>query len=260
MLNGSVLKWSFMCSSRLVGDGKPPMPARYNILIVEDDPEVAGALQELLEHEGYAAARADSGDVALTLIRQRPPDLLLLDRMLPGLSGDEIVRRVRADSRTKLLPIILLTGKAEESDQLVGLALGADDYVSKPFSPRLLMARVAAQLRRRQSASEPDESTAVSSVALDRNQPQVFVNHVPVSLTSTEYRILASLIAARGHVLARAQLLAMVYGKERPAERGGLDGPLEGLRRKMGAAARCIQEISGAGYAYCDPGNRPPPA
>jgi DNA-binding response OmpR family regulator len=229
------------------------MRAGRTILVVEDSVEVADTLRELLEREGYGYEHATDGRQALAAVRRRPPDLILLDRVLPQLSGDEVARRLRADARGRSIPIIMLTGKSDESDQLVGFALGVDDYMSKPFSPKVLLARVAARLRDRSSAEEETEPVAIRSVELDRRHPRVFVNKAAIPLTTGEYRLLAALIAAGGHVLHHSQLAAMVYGKSTQPDARSLEREVGGLRRKMGGAGGCIQVIGEGRYAFCSP-------
>jgi two-component system phosphate regulon response regulator PhoB len=236
------------------------MPAGSSILIVEDETAVASILQKQLQQEGYYCECVADGEKALASVRRHAPDLVLLDRVLPGLTGDEVVRRLKSDPRTQSIPVIMLTGKGDESDELVGLALGADDYVSKPFSFKVLLARIVAQLRRQANIEHRDEIASVESVALDRRSPQVYVNKMPVQLSPTEYKILATLIAAQGRVLDRVQLITIVYGDHvSPGERN-IDGEVEGLRRKMGPASVCIHAVSDYGYAFCPPPREPAPA
>ncbi len=235
------------------------MPTGNSILIVEDDPAVANILQKQLQHEGYFCECVNNGDKALTSVRRHAPDLVLLDRVLPGLTGDEVVRRLKSDPRTQSIPVIMLTGKCDESDELVGLALGADDYVSKPFSFKVLLARIVAQLRRQANIEHRDEVADVKSVALDRRSPQVYVNKMPVLLSPTEYKILATLIAAQGRVLGRDQLVTIVYGDKVQPGTFNIDGEVEGLRRKMGPASICIHAVSDYGYAFCPPPQEPAP-
>ena len=229
------------------------------ILIVEDDIDVGATIQRQLEREGYNCECAADGERALASVHHHVPDLILLDRGLPGLPGDEVVRRLKSDPRTRAIPVIMLTGKADESDELVGLALGADDYVSKPFSFKVLHARIVAQLRRQDTLEHRDEVSAVKSIALDRSQPQVFVDKIPVPLTAMEYKLLATLIAARGHVLYRQQLVSAVYGKQPQPNDCNIDSQVEGLRRKMGPAGGYIQAVSDAGYAFCGLTSERPP-
>jgi two-component system OmpR family response regulator len=225
------------------------------ILIVDDNPEVAEAVREILNHEGYLCEYAPDGERALAAVRRQIPDLILLDRMLPRITGDEVTRRLKSDPRSQDIPIIMLSGKNCEQDQVVGFALGADDYIPKPFSPGVLLARIARHLRSGVGLEDEFENapSMPSSIRLDRSQPRVFVDKTPVMLTATEYRILASLMAAAGTVLTADQLLAMVYGREAPADDNSLHGHVGTLQRKMGPAAECIQVLSRADYAFCPP-------
>jgi two-component system phosphate regulon response regulator PhoB len=229
------------------------MPTGNSILLVEDETAVANILRKQLQHEGYFCEWVTDGEKALLSVRRHAPDLVLLDRVLPGMTGDEVVRRIKSDPRTQAIPVIMLTGKGEESDELVGLALGADDYVSKPFSFKVLLARIVAQLRRQASIEQRDEVADVKSVALDRRSPQVYVNKMAVQLSPTEYKILATLIAAQGRVLAREQLLTIVFGDKVQPGTFNIDGEVETLRRKMGPASVCIHAVSDYGYAFCPP-------
>ncbi len=232
------------------------MTADHRILIVEDNPEIMTELHEILSREGYRCNSCTDGEQALQAIRRRQPDLVLLDRMLPRLSGDEVARELRSSADTRLIPIIMLTGKADEDDQLVGFALGADDYIQKPFSAKILLARIAAQLRSRKTrkGASPDEYAA-NSIQLDRSQPRVFVDHTAVPLTSTEYKLLASLMAAGGTVLRAGQLATLVFGGDSDADPDALESEIDLLRHKMGPAAGCIQHVGAGDYAFC-----PPPA
>lgn len=238
------------------------MPAGMRILIVDDDADVSEMLRNHLEREGYVCQHVNDGHDAMTAVRRDAPDLILLDRVLPGLTGDEVAQRLKADPRTRAIPIIMLTGKDEESDTLVGFALGADDYVNKPFSVKVLLARITAQLRRRAALEQEHEALAPPprSVILDRGQARVFVDRTPIPLTAAEYRILATLMAAGGHVLHWQQLAAVVYGKESPPDEHTLEGHVGGLRRKMGPAAACIQMVADGEYAFCPPGGEQAPA
>jgi two-component system phosphate regulon response regulator PhoB len=195
------------------------------------------------------------GDQALAAVRQNPPDTILLDRVIPGVNGDEVARRLKSDPRTKFIPIIMLTGKAEETDQLVGFALGADDYVAKPFSPKVLLARIAALLRTKEALDEQHAQfpVAVNTVELDRTQPRVFIDKSAIPLTTTEYRILASLMAAGGTILDAHQLMRMVFGPDRALDERTLESHVQGLRRKLGPAAGCIQMLTQGEYAFCPP-------
>lgn len=231
------------------------MPVGKTILIVEDDEGVARTLRTHLEREGCLCEHVSDGEQALASVLKHVPDLILLDRVIPRLNGDEVARRLKSDPRSKFIPIIMLTGKADESDELVGFALGADDYVSKPFSPKVLLARIVALLRAKQALDEQHAQfpTAANTIELDRSQPRVFIDKTAIPLTSTEHRILASLMAAGGTILDAQQLMRMVFGGERSLDARTLESHIGGLRRKMGPAAGCIQTVTHGEYAFCPP-------
>jgi two-component system phosphate regulon response regulator PhoB len=229
------------------------MPGERTILIVDDDLEIADVLREQLERDGYHCVLASDGENALATIRGQNPDLVLLDRMLPGITGDEVVRRMKSDPRSESIPVIMLTGKGDESDELVGLALGADDYVRKPFSPKRLKARIAAHMRRVESETARELGPPPRSLMLDRTAPQVIVDDQAVQLTLEEHRLLGALIAGNGIVLSETQLLRMVFGSGPPPAGVTIPGRIDALRRKMGPAAMFIQSVSDSSYAFCGP-------
>lgn len=232
------------------------MPTGRFILVVEDNADVAVEICEQLDREGYRVQHVSDGEAAISAIRRSEPDLVLLDRMLPRVTGDEVAQQLRTDPRSRSIPIIMLTGKADETDELVGLALGVDDYITKPFSPRVLLARIANQLRKRPAIEPEPEPVPATSVKLDRKQPRVFIDQTAIPLTSTEYKLLATLMAAGGTVLEGHQLAAIVFGQDRAADEAGLAGQVCGLQRKMGPAGGCIHVIGEHEYAFCVP--RPP--
>jgi two-component system phosphate regulon response regulator PhoB len=190
---------------------------------------------------------------ALAEVQRHAPDLVILDRMLPRMSGDDVARRLRRDPRTAGIPIIMLTAKAEETDALVGFALGADDYVSKPFSMKLLLARITAVLRRREAAQEQAEVLESGSIVVDRARHEVTVAGRRIPLTTTEFRVLAALMAARGRVLDRDQMLDAVVGSGVSVTNRTIDVHIAAVRRKLGPAAGWIQTIRGVGYAFREP-------
>ncbi|MBU0638349.1 MAG: response regulator [Planctomycetes bacterium] len=226
------------------------MATNRSILIVEDENDLAEVLCYHLEREGYTCRRARDGNAALAEVQRHLPDLILLDRMLPALSGDEVATRLKRDPRTAAIPVIMLTAKAEETDELVGFALGADDYVRKPFSTKLLLARIAAVLRREQVAQAEHQVLSDGEVVLDRTRHEVTVGGSPVALTTTEFRILAALMAAAGRVLSRAQLIDAALGHGVAVTIRTMDVHIAGLRKKLGTAAACVQTIRGVGYAF----------
>lgn len=225
----------------------------YSVLVVDDEIDLADLICANLQKEGYTCRRQYDGAAALAEVQKSPPDLIVLDRMMPKLTGDEVLRRLRRDGRTSSIPVILLTAKAEETDELVGLALGADDYVRKPFSMKLLVARVSAVLRRREAAETGGEMLSHGPVAIDRGRHEVSVDGMPINLTAMEFRILATLMSARGRVMERDRVLDEVVGSGVGVTNRTIDVHIAALRRKLGTAAGWIHTIRGVGYAYREP-------
>lgn len=226
------------------------MAGGKSILVVEDEKDLAEILCYNLEREGYSCRRAEDGDRALAEAQRQPPDLIILDRMLPKMSGDEIVAHLKRDFRTADIPIIMLTAKAEETDELVGFALGVDDYVRKPFAMKLILARVAAVLRRGRAATLKREVLTIGEVTVDRGRHEVLVGGKRIDVTATELRILALLMAARGRVLSREQLIDDVIGHGAAVTNRAMDVHIASLRRKLGIAANCIHTVRGVGYSF----------
>lgn len=229
------------------------MRAAKNILIVEDEAELAMALEFHLQREGYKVRRVGDGPSALAEAARQTPDLVILDRMLPGLAGDDVAVRLRGDARTANVPILMLTAKAEDTDEIVGLGLGADDYVRKPAPIKVLSARIAALLRRKEATAKPADTLTAGPIAVDRSRHEVTVDNVPLQLTATEFRMLAALMAARGRVLNRDQLIDSVLGNSVAVTQRAIDVHVAALRRKLGTAAGWIQTIRGVGYACREP-------
>jgi two-component system phosphate regulon response regulator PhoB len=231
-----------------------------SVLIVEDEADLAEVLRYNLTREGYACRVARGGDVALKEVEREAPDLILLDRMLPGISGDEVATRLKRNEATASIPIIMLTAKSEETDELVGFALGADDYVTKPFSPRILIARVASMLRRSAEDAPEGRVFAEGPVRLDQARHEVTVDAAPVLLTATEFKLLLALMAARGRVLSRAQLIDRAIGEDVVVTERTIDVHMTGLRKKLGAeAAAWVGTIRGVGYTFRSPGDESTP-
>jgi phosphate regulon transcriptional regulator PhoB len=223
------------------------------VLVVDDERDIVELVRYHLEKEGFRCLAAADGPSALRLCREAGPDVLVLDRMLPGLDGLEVTRQLRRDAATARLPIIMLTARAEEVDRVVGLEVGADDYVVKPFSPRELVARVRALLRR--TGEAPAKSvTRMGAVTVDEGRHQVAVAGRPVELTAKEFGLLVALLRAGGRVLSREQLLDAVWGYANAAEIESrtVDVHIRRLREKLGAAARHIVTVKGAGYRVED--------
>jgi two-component system phosphate regulon response regulator PhoB len=228
------------------------MSIRKTVMVVEDETDLADSICFQLEREGYVCRRVRDGAAALVEVQRAAPDLVLLDRMLPRTSGDEVAQRLKRDPRTASIPIVMLTAKVEEVDELVGFALGADDYITKPFSMKLLLARVAAVLRRGEVS---DESGVLSGgpIRLDRGRHVATVQDEPVGLTATEFRLLSMLMAARGRVLERNHLIDSLRGSGAPVTTRTIDVHIAGLRKKLGAAAGWVHTVRGVGYAFREP-------
>ncbi|GMU38234.1 MAG: response regulator transcription factor [Phycisphaerae bacterium] len=230
-----------------------------SILIVEDQKDLADMLTRGLEREGFACRTVRDGRAALAEAERQPPDIILLDRMLPVLSGDEAARRLRASHRTARVPILMLTAKGEELDQIVGLSLGADDYVTKPFSMQVLIARINAILRRAETGpTSSGEVFTQGPVVLDVARHEVTVDGLPVVLTATEFRLMRALMAAGGRVLSRDNLIDKALGAGVVVNDRTIDVHITALRKKLagvagGAAARWVQTVRGVGYTYRQP-------
>jgi phosphate regulon transcriptional regulator PhoB len=221
------------------------------VLIVEDEPDIRDLLVFHLQREGYHVIHARTGAEALRLVRAEPPDLVLLDLMLPEVDGLEVCRRLRQDPATRALPIVMLTARGDEVDRVLGLELGADDYVVKPFSPRELVARVRAVLRR----ARPEAGSAplvVGHLVIDAAAHQVTVGGAAVSLTRKEFDLLRALLEAQGRVLSREYLLDHVWGYTAAGEIESrtVDVHVRRLRQKLGAEGQRIGTVTGVGYRF----------
>ncbi len=222
------------------------------ILVVEDERDIADLVKYHLEKAGLSARIVGDGKQVLDLIARDRPDLVVLDLMLPGLDGLEVCRRLRGSSGTRGIPIIMLTAKVEEVDRIVGLEMGADDYVPKPFSPRELVARVKAVLRRTAAPPEPSEApVTVGDLRLDPARHEVTKHERPVSLSATEFRLLEFFLRHRGRVFSRTQLLDQVWGQDRFVEPRTVDVHIRRLREKIETDPRrpsLILTVRGLGY------------
>jgi two-component system alkaline phosphatase synthesis response regulator PhoP len=228
-----------------------PEVGRARILVVEDELDLQDLLRYNLEREGYSVASATRGEEALKAIRQERPDMVLLDLMLPGMDGLEVCRSLRSDAAMKDLPIVMLTAKGEEADVVAGLELGADDYITKPFSPRVLIARLKAVMRRRGKIEEkPDEDqpVRVGPLTVDPQRYEVRVNDEPVNLTRTEFGIVQLLTRRPGRVFTRSQIVSEVQGANVAVTDRSVDVHIVSLRRKLGDAGRLIETVRGVGY------------
>jgi len=222
------------------------------VLVVDDEPKIAQLARDYLEHAGFAVLTAGDGPSALQSVRTRHPDLIVLDLGLPGLDGLEVMRSIRSSGTT---PIVVLTARDTELDKLLGLELGADDYVTKPFSPRELVARVRAVLRRSERAVEPAERIEVGELALDVPRLRTTVTGRSVELTATEFQLLATMAREPGRVFTRSQLLDAVHGVAFDSYERAIDAHIKNIRRKLEpdpARPRIVETVYGVGYRVAE--------
>jgi two-component system phosphate regulon response regulator PhoB len=227
------------------------MMAKKTILVVEDDEDILELVSYNLSREGYQIVEVTSGEDALKRARSNLPELVVLDLMLPGVDGLEVCRILKNNAQTAHIPIIMLTAKGEEADVVAGLELGADDYITKPFSPRILTARVKAVLRRKtKEALDEEAPIKVHDLVIHPGRHEVLVKGKPVELTLTEFRILHVLARRPGWVFTRYQIVNSVRGDDYPVTDRSVDVQVVGLRKKLGTQARYIETIRGVGYRF----------
>jgi two-component system alkaline phosphatase synthesis response regulator PhoP len=226
------------------------------ILVVDDEPAIVQIARDYLERAGFRVLAAEDGASALRLARSERPALLVLDLMLPGMDGLDVTRALRQDPTTRRVPIIMLTARVEEADRLVGLELGADDYITKPFSPRELVARVRAVLRRSEGEVAPGGVVQLGELRIDFERRSVRRAGEPIELTSTEFALLAVLAREPGRPFTRAQLLELVYDVSYSGFDRTVDAHIKNLRRKLQAGAageQYIVTVYGVGYKLLEP-------
>jgi two-component system phosphate regulon response regulator PhoB len=228
------------------------MDRKGPILVVEDEDDIRNLVIHQLEREGLTARAAATGAEALEIARRTPPSLVILDLMLPGLPGTEVCRRLRAEPETRDVPIIILSARGEEIDRVVGFEVGADDYVTKPFSPRELVLRVRAVLRRAPSPAEaePGGTLDTGGLRVDEAAHRVFVNGEEIALTATEFKLLITLARRSGRVQSRGQLLEDVWELPPDLNTRTVDTHMKRLREKLGSAAGHIETVRGVGYRF----------
>lgn len=222
------------------------------ILVVDDEPDLLELVRFNLDRAGYRVETATTGEEALTRLRRPTPDLMVLDLMLPDLSGEEVCRRVRADPDRASLPVIMLTAKSEEVDRVVGFELGADDYVTKPFSPRELVLRVKALLRRSSEADAVSAPLERGPLRLDPERHRCAVKGEEVELTAKEFQLLEALMRRPGRVMTREKLLDEVWGSDIAVTSRTIDTHLKRLREKLGVASELIETVRGLGYRFAE--------
>lgn len=225
---------------------------KEKILIVEDERDIVRMLEYNLKKDGFRTAVARNGEEAITAARSERPALVLLDLMLPGIDGLEVCRTLKKDRKTAAIPVIMLTAKSQEADKVVGLELGADDYVTKPFSPRELIARIRAVLRRGQEPEGAKDRIVVGELLIDLEKIGVTNRNKPVELTAKEFELLKTLARARGRVLSRDHLLNTIWGFDQADEiqTRTVDVHIRTLRKKLKTAARHIVTVKNYGYRF----------
>lgn len=227
------------------------MTMNERILVVDDDKEIARLLRSYLEQAGYAVQVAHDGGTALHALRRERPDLLLLDLMLPDKDGWTITRTIRSDQHLAETLIIMITARIEDTDKILGLELGADDYITKPFNPREVIARVRALLRRTRKSDAPARALSVGGIRLDADRRLVTLDSLPVELTPTEFSLLQTLMESPGYVFTRGELMDRALGYSYDGMDRTLDSHIKNLRRKIEddpRSPRYIQTVYGVGY------------
>ena len=226
---------------------------RNKIVVIEDEPDIVEVISYNLKREGYNVLAVDRGDESINLIRNQSPSLIILDLMLPGMDGLSVCRQLKSDPIVKDIPVIIVSAKGEESDIVIGLEMGADDYLTKPFSPRELLARVKAVSRRGQvKESHSKERIVIQNLMIDVAKHEVRVDDEMVSLTATEFKILHQLAAHPGRAFTREQLLNRVLGMGVVVVDRNIDVHIRSVRKKLGDAAQLIQTIRSVGYRILD--------
>src|SRR5262245_43986555 len=226
--------------------------AKTKVLVIEDDRSLTEVLSYNLKAAGYEVLVATDGQDGLLKAQTKSPDVVILDLMLPVIDGLDVCRRLRGGSSTKELPIIMLTAKAEESDELIGFSLGADDYVTKPFSVKVLLERLKALRRRRTADGAGDEVTNKLGVTVDRVRHQAASEGKPLPLTRSEFRLLDTLIRQPGRVFHRSELIDAALGEDTMVMERTIDVHIRALRRKLAKSSEVIETVRGVGYRFRD--------
>lgn len=225
--------------------------AKEHVLIIEDEEDIQELIAYNLGKEGYQTTRAGSGEEGLRAAKTKQPNLIVLDIMLPGMDGLEICKLLKADAKTQHIPVVMLTAKGEESDVITGLELGADDYIVKPFSPKVLIARVRTILRRKSKQEMNDGSTiSMHDMTIHPGRHEVIIKGKPIDLTLTEFRILQLLARRPGWVYTRYQIVNDIRGDEVLVTDRAVDVQIVGLRKKLGTFGKYIETVRGVGYKF----------
>ena len=228
--------------------------ASKNILVVEDEEDIRELVRYNLEREKFKVSEAESGEDGLKSAAKNKPDLILLDLMLPGKDGMQICRELKQDEQTREIPIVMMTARGEESDIVAGLELGAEDYIVKPFSPKVLVARVKAVLRRKTAAppASDEDVLSICDLCIHPGRHEVTVKGKSIDLTASEFGVLHFLVRRPGWVFTRYQIVDAVHGEDYPVTERSVDVQIVGLRKKLGKAGSYIETVRGIGYRFKD--------
>jgi two-component system, OmpR family, phosphate regulon response regulator PhoB len=221
-----------------------------SILIVEDEKDILDLIEYHLKQSGYSVIKAMDGLAGLEMAKHRKPNLIILDLMLPEMDGKDVCRALKSNSFTHAIPILMLTAKADEIDRVIGFELGADDYVTKPFSPKELVLRVKAILRRKETSNMEEKTIQIDDLLIDLDRHQVFVQKKPLQLTSTEFKLLVELVSNRGRVRSRERLLDKVWGYTYEGYARTVDTHIRRLREKLGPLGDHVETLRGVGYRF----------
>lgn len=227
---------------------------KKRILIIEDEEDIRELIRYTLDREGFGVSEAGTGEAGLRSAADRNPDLVLLDLMLPGKDGLSVCRELKGDEATRNIPVIMVTARGEESDIVAGLELGAEDYVIKPFSPKVLAARIRSVLRRREAAASasPADVLSFGSLTIHPGRHEVLVQGRPIELTASEFGILHFLARRPGWVFTRHQIVDAVHGSDYPVTERSVDVQIVGLRKKLKKAGERVETVRGVGYRFQD--------
>lgn len=231
---------------------RDPVASATRVVVVEDEQDLLDLVRYNLAKEGYQIQTSTTGEEALRIVRSEKPDLVLLDLMLPAMDGLEVCRALKARSQTAAIPVIMLTAKGEESDVVRGLERGADDYITKPFSPRVLLARMKAVLRRQAESEGGDKGSTidVGGLSIDSERHEVKVGGKPIELTATEFKLVSHLAQRPGRVFTRQQIIESIHEGFAAVTDRSVDVQIVALRRKLGDAGKSIETVRGVGYRF----------
>ncbi|MDI6448692.1 response regulator [Anaerobaca lacustris] len=226
--------------------------AKPTVLVVDDEEDIRELVELNLRREGYQVLACETGEQALNRVLSKAPDVVILDLMLPGIDGLEVCKRLKADPKTQKIAVVMLTAKGEEADIVTGLELGADDYVTKPFSGKVLVARVRRLLRKQRDETDLQAVVRIHELTIDPSRHEVLIGERAVALTLTEFNILHTLARRPGRVFTRYQIVDSIHGSDYLVTDRAVDVQIVSLRKKLGPCAKYIETVRGVGYRFTD--------